>query len=412
MHGRAAIMLTQLADAAGAGQAMKLFVAPIMTVVIALASLACVFFLVNGGIAYMTSSGKPDKLDHAKTVIRNSLVGLVVVIAAVVMTSILSHAYQGAGGTGAEKLPALIAIQPAPTSPGLVDILVKAIIGLFQHIIQSAAGPFIKALDYFTKATPLMAANSSVFNLWLAVVGMADALFVLVVALLGFHVMSATSLGLDEIEIKHMLPQLAAAFLAINVSIFAIDGIISLSNAMIHALLSGFPDASVWQVLSEVAKQSAVLGLVALLIMVAFLILAVVLLVYYVGRLVTLYVGAILSPLVVLLWLVPGFKDFAHTAIKTYLATIFVLFVHVLILLLAASIFAGMVAGGPNTALDPIMATVVGVAVLVSLLKTQGLMMQLSYASMGPKAMRKLGSQFVTSVSYATSKVKAARAAQ
>ena len=34
---------------------------------------------------------------------------------------------------------------------------------------------------------------------------MADALFVLVIALLGFHVMGYATLGLDEIEIKHIL---------------------------------------------------------------------------------------------------------------------------------------------------------------------------------------------------------------
>ena len=73
----------------------------------ALASLACVFFLINGGIAYMTSSGRPDKLEHAKKVIRNALLGLVLVIAAGTMTAILAHAYQGSGGNGVDKLPAL-----------------------------------------------------------------------------------------------------------------------------------------------------------------------------------------------------------------------------------------------------------------------------------------------------------------
>ena len=65
-----------------------------------------------------------------------------------------------------------------------------------------------------------------------------------------------------------------------------------------------------------------------------------------------------------------------------------------------------MISGSPDKSLDPIMATVVGVATLVALLKTQGVMMQLSYVSIGPKAIRKLGSQFVNSVSYATSKMK------
>jgi hypothetical protein len=384
---------------------MRLFVAPLMVVSIGLASLVSTFFLVTAGFAYMTSSGRPDKLEHAKKVIRNALVGLVIVIGAAALTALLTHAYQSAGGSGIDKMPALAGIKPAAPSGSLVNVLVDAVVGLFQAIIESAAVPFIAALAYFTHGTPLMAANSSVFDLWLAIVGMADALFVLVVALLGFHVMSAATLGLEEIEFKHMLPQLGLAFFFVNTSIFAVDGVISLSNAMIGALYTVFPIGNVWTSLSAVASQAGGLGLVALLIMVAFLVLTVILLIYYVTRLVTLYLGAILSPLVVLLLLVPGFKDFAHAAIKTYLSTIFVLFVHVVILLLAASIFSGMLAASPNSTLDPIMAAIVGLATITALIKTQGVLMQLSYVSVGPKAMRKLGGQFMTGVSYVAKRI-------
>jgi len=403
-------MLTNMADVSAASQSIKGYLTPLLVTLGGLAVLVCTFFLVVGGIHYMTSSGKPDKLEHAKKVIKNAIIGLVVVLAASTLTAILLSSYQAAGGNPGQQLPALAQIQPGDTSPGLVDVLIKAITGLLQYIIESAAKPFVAALDFFTRATPLMAVNSSVFNLWLAVVGIADVLFVLVVALLGFHIMSFAALGLDEIEFKHMLPQLAAAFLLINTSIFWIDMVIGLSNALINAINAAFPAQSVWMALSEVTSLSAGMGLVSLLIMVAFMILAVILMVYYVTRLVTLYIGAVLSPLVVLLWLLPGFKDFAVTAIKTYVVTIFVLFVHVIILLLAASIFGGMVAGSPDQSLNPLMATIVGCATLVALLKTQGLMNQLSYVSMGPKAMRKLGSQFMTSVSYMTNKVKTTKA--
>jgi len=395
-----AIIFNKMADASAAGAAMKDFIAPVVVTLAAAAGLVATFFLINGAYHYMTSSGQPEKLEQAKKVIRNALIGLAIVIAAGTMTAILTHAYQSSGGNATQSLPALGAIQPAPTSNGLVDVLVKAVTGLFLKLIQSAGAPFLAALDYFTHATPLMAANSSVFNIWLAIVGIADAMFVLVLILLGFHVMSATTLGLEEIELKHLLPQAALAFLLINTSIFAIDAVISLSNAMIHALGAAFPSTSVWTVLSNVAKQSASLGLAALLIMVVFLVFSVILLVYYVGRLVTLYLGAILSPVLVLLWLVPGFKDFVSAAVKTYLTTVFVLFIHVIILLLAASIFAGMVTGSPDKSLDPVMATIVGVATLVALLKTQGVLMQFSYVSVGPKAIRKLGGQFSNGMSY------------
>lgn len=387
-------------DVSAAGNAMKELLQPIMLSLTGLASLIAVFFIIFGGYQYITSKGSPDKLEHAKRIVRNALLGLVIVIAAGTLTSILTGAYSSGNQQVVESLPSLQAIEPADGGGGLVEVLVKAIVGLFKHIVVSAAKPFISALEYFTTATPLMGDNSAVFRLWLTTVGITDALFVLALALLGFHVMSAATLGFDEIEFKHMIPQLALTFLFINTSIFAIDLIITISNGMIKALSATFGDTSVFKVLTDIADQAGGMGLVALMILVVFLILSVILLVYYVMRLVVLYLGAILSPLVALLLLIPAFKDFAQTAIKTYITMVFVLFVHVIILLLAASIFAGMVAADADKVLSPLMSIIVGIATLVTLLKTQGVMQNFAYASVGPRAMRRLGSEFMHGVSY------------
>ena len=198
-------------------------------------------------------------------------------------------------------------------------------------------------------------------------------------------------------------------FVLMNSSIFLIDGIIALSNALIKAvgLISG--SSSVWDTLMKVVEQTSGLGIAALLIMVAFVLCSIVLLVYYVMRLVTLYIGAVLAPLVSLTWLIPGFRDFAETAFKTYLTTIFVLFVHVVILQLSASLFSGMAtASGDNKVPDTLMAMVTGIATILLLLKAQGVMMQFSYVSMGTRNMRKLGGQFINGVSYMTGRTKAA----
>jgi hypothetical protein len=407
MHGLLAMHLTLMADASSAASVMHSYVAPVIRTLCVVASLVCVFFLVNGGYAYMTSAGKPEQLDHAKRILRNALIGLVIVLAAGVLTEILTHAYAGSSAAANAKLPQLQAIPPDKVSNGLVAVLIKAVTGLLNNIIQSVAQPFLHALSYFTTSTALMASNSAVFNLWLAIVGIADALFVLVVALLGFHVMSATTFGFDEIEVKHLLPRFGLIFLAMNTSIFAIDGVIEVSNAMIKAVSAAGSSSSVWNVLSEVVKQSGGQGVAALLLMVAFLAFSVILLVYYVGRLVTLYIGAVLSPVVLLAWLVPGFRDFSETAAKTYLTTIFVLFVHVVILELAASLFTGMAVGSGNHVPDTLMAMVTGLATVIALLKTQGVMMQFSYVSMGSRNARKLGGQFINGMSYATGKGRA-----
>lgn len=385
------------------------YLQPIMLSLIGLAGVVSAFFLVTAGISYMGSRGNPEKLEHAKKVLRNALIGLVIVIAASTITAILNNAYQN-GGTGTlESVPALAPVDTADDGGGLTEVLLKAIIGLFKNIIETAGKPFIAALDYFTHSTPLMAENPSVFKIWLTVLGIANSLFVLVVALLGFHVMSAASLGFEEIEFKHLLPKLGLTFLGMNMSIFAIDFIIGISNVMITAVEKAFDSLTVWDALNSVVSDAGGQGLVALMIMVVFLVLATILLVYYVMRIVTLYVGAILSPLAILLSSLPGFRDFSATAAKVYVTNIFVLFIHVIILTLAATLFVGLKKDGQIQPYDPVMAMIIGVASLLTLLKTQGVLMQLSYVSAGPRALRKLGGQFMNGIHYTSTKFKNTR---
>jgi len=400
--------ITRFADTSGAVSVMKDYVTPTVHVLAVLASLACVFFIVNAGYLYITSSGKPEQMEHAKHVLKSAILGLLIVLAAATLVSLLSHAYGSPHGVNSAALPSLQPIKQNNVSSGLVDVLIKAVVGFLNNIIQAMASPFLSALNFFTKSTPFMAENQTVFNFWLAMVGITDVLMVLIVALLGFHVMSASTFGFDEVEFKHLLPRIALVFLLMNTSIFFIDGIIGLSNALISAVNNVSGASSVWGTLSKVADEAAGQSLAALLMMMAFLILSVILLVYYVGRLVTLYIGAVLSPLVLLIWLIPGFRDFAETALKTYVVTVFVLFVHVVILQIAASLLTGMSTVGGNDTPNIFMAMVVGIATILALLKTQGVLMQFSYVSMGARNMRKLGGQFMNGVSYMTGMSKTA----
>lgn len=400
------ISMSLMADAVNASQTMRTLINPLITTLAIVAGLVAAGFLVNGGIQMITSAGKPEQLAQAKSIIRNALVGLALVIAAVSITSILTNTYKASGNTTTSPMPKLTEVKPAESSGSLVGVLVNATIGLLKNIVETAATPFIGALSYFTTQTPMMAKNASVFNLWLIILAIANVLLILVVILLGFNIMSGPSLGFDELEFKHMIPQLIIVFILMNSSIFLIDIIISISNGMIQALQAGFASNDVWETLSTVAGSNvAGMQLAALLIFIVFIILSVVLVIYYILRLVTLYIGAVLSPLLLMLWLVPSFKDFVATAFRTYLTTIFVLFIHVVILALAASILLGMSSGNEST-LDPVMSMFVGIATILALLKTQSVLSQFAYVSTGARAMRKLGGQFTNGVSSMTAKVR------
>jgi len=396
------------ADTSGAIATVRDYVLPTIKTLSALASIACVFFIVNAGYIYMTSSGKPDRLEHAKEVLKKAILGLVIVLAALTIATLITNAFGSTQDVSNTALPSLQNIEPKSDSNGLLDVIIKAITGVLVKIIEGAGEPFLKTLDFFAKATPSMAENKSVLSFWIVIVAIGDVLLALVIALLGLHMMSASTFGFDEIEPGKLATRILLIVAFMHSSIFLIDGVIELSNVLVTAVGQISGTSSVWDTLIGVVDKTSGQGLAALLLMLAFVIFSVVLVVYYVMRLVTLYIGAVLSPLVGLLWLIPGFRDFAETALKTYLTTIFVLFVHVVILQLAASLFVGMAtATGSNQVPDTLLAMVVGIATILTLLKVQGTMMQFSYVSMGARNMKKLGGEFINGVSYMAGKGKA-----
>ncbi len=375
------------------------FVAPLLVSLGGLATLLCTFFLVWGGLAYITSSGDPSKLAHAKHMLSRAMLGLVIVLAASAISLILTHTFVSSSSATSQKLPTLSAIKPVAASGGLVEVLIKAIAGMMAVIVQTVGKPFILALSYFTKATPLLTHSSSVMHLWVICTGIADGLLALVIALLGFHVMSGEYLGLRDISLSSLVPQLLLVFILINTSIYLLDGAIELSNTLILAIRSGAGNITPWQSLLKVVSGASGYSLAALIVFVIFLVFSVILIIYYIGRIVALYLGAVLAPLLVLLWLLPSFRDFVENALKAYLSTVFVLFIHVIILTLAGSLFLGVVSGG-NSSPDPIMSLLLGLATLIALIKTQGVLMQLNYASLGPRTVRRLGGNFINGVSY------------
>lgn len=389
------------AEAVMVTNVMKSYVTPTMVTLTGIATLVSTFFLIVGGFHYITSSGDPVKLENAKRVLKNALIGLALVLGAAVVTAILSNAYSTPPETITEQLPTLQALQAdEATEPGILNVVVGSVIKLLRNFIEAAAQPFLTAINFFLNSTPLMAQNSNVFNLWLAVAGIANTLFVIVVAILGFQVMSFSTFGFEELDIRQLIPRLGLGFVLINSSIFMIDALIGLSNAMIYALQSGFQTTDIWAVMVSISEKSAGMNIAGLMILVAFLVLTVMLLIYYLMRLVTLYVGAIMSPLVMLLWLLPTFRDFAITAVKAYLTTVFILFVHVVIVLLAASILTG-IETGTDTAGQPnvLMGLLVGVATIMSLLKTQGALQQVATVASVPRAAREVTGSFFQSVS-------------
>ncbi|MGI6103188.1 MAG: hypothetical protein ACOYBJ_01000 [Patescibacteria group bacterium] len=366
-----------------------------------LAALAAAFFLIRGGYLYITSTGNPTALLEAKRTIRNALIGLVVVIGAGLLSSLLQQAFtEPAIGTFSPDL-ALEPIVPAETDSSLVQVLIDAIAGFLQAIVLSATKPILDGILHFLTTTPSLVTNSVVFNFWLVIVGITNSLFALVVALLGFQVMSASSLGLGEVSLKELLPRIGLAFLGANTSIFLIDWILSFNQALVMATLNatgGIAETWVLNAFDPAVLLTGTTSLVTLIFMVVFVLLAVVLLLFYLSRLMILAVGAALAPLVCLLWITPKFGGFAEGAFKAYLVTVFSLFIHVVIIQLASSFLTLPDQVGTN----PFISILVGIAMFSLLLKTTGAMMQLVLSAQATGALTKMGGQLMNVIAAKT----------
>ncbi len=74
------------------------FIRSIIKVVAGLAGLVATGFFVVGGFGYITSSGNPEKLDKSKQTLTWSAIGLAIVIAAFVISNIVTDLATSAFG--------------------------------------------------------------------------------------------------------------------------------------------------------------------------------------------------------------------------------------------------------------------------------------------------------------------------
>ncbi len=383
------------------------FASDAMTAILALAGTAVVFFLVRGGYLYITSTGHPAALEDAKRTIRNALIGLVIVIAASFMTNLLSESLMQSSTGGSATALQLSPITPVQQTGTLTQILLDAVSGFLQNIIGSVTRPILDGIVWFLTSTPSLSGNSVVFNFWLVIVGITDSLFALAIALIGFRVMSASSFGFEDVPLKELLPRIAMAFLLANTSIFWIDWIIELCQTLVNAVLhatGGLSGAWIINAFDPAALLSNTTALITLIFAILFILLAVVLLIFYISRLMILAFGAVISPLLCLLSLSTKMSDLVANAVKIYIVTIFTVFLHVVIIQLASAFLTVPGQIGDN----PIIGILVGVALFSVLLKSTSVTVQLAMSSQAGNTLKKFSTQIINVLSSTSGKSSAA----
>ncbi|MBI2325859.1 hypothetical protein HYU91_00530 [Candidatus Collierbacteria bacterium] len=373
------------------------FTSDALSIITMISGAAAVFFLIRGGYVYITSTGRPDALEDAKKTIRNALLGLVLVIAANGIVSLLQGALVGNGDAGTITNLPLTQIESVPPNEGLTQVLIDAVNGFIQNIVESSTKPIVDGIMSFLSTTPTLLTNATIVKFWLIILGITDTLFVLVIALLGLQFMSASTFGFEEIEFKHLLPRIGLAFLAANVSLFLADYAIQASNALVSGVLSatgGLSQAWISNAITVSNLTNGTAPFIILIFLLIFLIISIVLLLMYISRLIVISLGAVLSPLVFLLWAMPKTSDFAEMAIRGYFVSVFTIFVHVVTIQLAAAFLTL-----PEQTGNSLISIAVAIGLLLTLLKIPTFLMQLILFSSRVGSVKQMGNHIINVMS-------------
>lgn len=367
------------------------YLSPILTAALFIAGLVATLFISLAGLEYITSQGQPMKLARAKRRLRQAIAGLAIVLASGALVGAISTAWSPETISLTNAWPQ---IEPIPVDDqSLLGSILNLLIGGLEHLILSLAQPLLEILEVFSTSTPLMQTNPTIGDLWLVVLGISQALLVVVLIAIGFMVM----VGNYEFDWRSIIVRLILTVLVANLSLYLIDSLISFSNVLITSLPNGAGANLWWQSLGELMSQSSQAGLAALFISAFSLLMGLALAIYYLARLVTLSVGAVLSPLIILLSLIPTWQGFCQALIRRYLTTIFILFVHNITLILASGLLLNFGQGG-------LLALLLSLAVFWSLLLSPFAASRL--AKTGISSLRSLRSQLASNTSQTLSHLR------
>lgn len=368
-----------------------------LEIITIISTVSAVFFLIRAGYIYITSAGNPQKAQKAKKTIRNVLIGLSLVLAANVITSTFRHSLTPDTTSGTVTGVEVVTIETSDPSDGLTQVLIDAVSGFIQNIVETSTEPIVNGIISYLTTTPTLVGNSVIRNFWLISLGIVDILFVLVVALIGLQVMSADTFGFEEVNLNQVLPRLGLFFLGANISLFLADYVIITNNVLVKAVLDSTGGLNHAWVINAINPTSFITGttpLIILIFLIIFLIMSIVLLLFYITRLIFISLGAVLSPFIFLLGALPKFTNIAEASIKTYVINIFTVFIHVLIIQLASA-FISL----PEHTENSLISIAIAIGLFISLIKTQSIMMKLVLFTSQSGVFKKLGNQIINVIS-------------
>lgn len=272
--------------------------------------------------------------------------------------------------------PATPATGPAPQSGGdgfsldpkqwVVDALGAAFSWIVSGITSALTDLLKQALNLdilvFTPPGDTYQ-NGVVLTFWRTLVAVADGALALIVCWAGYNSIVRHAVGARYHDAMQVIPRVALAGLAINLSLLLTQTLIDLNNALCGVVSDPFA-----RILGLLALNgsSATAGVAFFILFLAFGIVGLLLVVQMVVRLAMLDVLIVTAPLGLVCWVLPQTQPWAQLWTRAFISTVFVQFLQVLALTLGGALIAFFPSDGLFAAL---MDLIIGLATLYLTLK-------------------------------------------
>ena len=248
---------------------------------------------------------------------------------------------------------------------GVVSALGRELLGAMRSFIDWALGFGGSSLNFVTR-TPAQGSYESptVRSLWDFSRAIANAGLALVVMWGGFNVMVRQHIGSPYHGAMELLPRVILAALAVNLTLEFARVLIEVNNAFASAIgqvgLPGYEQAN--------AAQE---GIALVFVAIAYAVMALLLVFQMLMRLALLDVLIVLSPLMVLCWVLPQTQGWTRWWGHLFPITVFQQVVQLVVLRLGAALMVELVPGG---AADALLTLLLGIAVAALTLRVPSLL--------------------------------------
>ena len=248
---------------------------------------------------------------------------------------------------------------------GVVSALGRELLGAMRSFIDWALGFGDSSLNFVTR-TPAAGSYESptVRSLWDFSRAIANAGLAVVVMWGGFNVIVRRHIGSPYHGAMELLPRVILAALAVNLTLEFAGLLIEVNNAFAAAVgqvgLPGYEQAN--------AAQE---GIALVFVAIAYAVMALLLVFQMLMRLALLDVLIVLSPLMVLCWVLPQTQGWTRWWARLFVITVFQQAVQLVVLRLGAALMVELVPGG---AADALLTLLLGIAIAALTLRVPSLL--------------------------------------